>query len=336
MPPQRDSERTPPPSQRRDNVQCFIGFVILNLLLLILYVLTTRQAWLYHPGSGILTTLFTGIVVLGLIRECRKLTQAEAQPALADFVGVVGGALVTYVISVDLELGAVTASGLVGLLGALILPQQAVPVYCGSFVGMTSALLLAGYPDVLLAGGIAGGVYVLTTGILPGFGGKLGTIAFTGTVSTGLILQRRFIFTEIPEPPLSWAVVVCATAAAVLTYWLSVDRGHGPVIGSSVVGLLGGLLLPPWLPETGATLAVVAICASFTGMSSSSRIPDYLWMTLAGFITSIIFVFSMPILGGAGGKLGTIALGASMGTWALHQLLENVLPLSSSTAPRKS
>ena len=315
-----------PPSRRRPRAQCLSGFSVLSITLVILYSFATQQAWLRHAGSGLLLSLLLAFVLLTLIWESRTLTEAQPCPLLSkrtlqDFAGVVGGALITYLVSVDLGLGAVTASGLIGLLGALIFPQQAVPIYCGSFVGMSSSALLTNYPEMLLAGVAAGLIYNMAIGILDGFGGKLGTIAFAGAVITGLGLRRDFIVAAVPTSALAWAILLYATAAAVLTYWLSVTKKHGAVIGSSMVGLVGGLLLPVLDPQNGPLLAVVVICASFTGMSSPKRIPNYLWMTLAGIITGIFFIYSLPVLGGAGGKLGTIAFGAAMITWTLYSLL---------------
>ncbi len=322
--------RRPPASPRwRRRLPCLLGFVVLSAMLLTLYGFSVQQAWFLHPGSGLVVGLPLAAVLLALVRERDALLQAQSRsllcrPALLDFAGVVGGALVTYLLSVDLELGAVTASGLIGLLGALIFPKQAVPIYCGSFVGMSSVALLATYPEMLVAGMAAGLIYNLAASVLNGFGGKLGTIAFAAAVVTGLGLRREFIVAEIPSGPLAWQILLYATAAAVLTYWLSVTLKHGAVIGSSVVGLVGGLLLPALLPDQGPLLAVVVICASFTGMSSPDRIPNYLWMTLAGVITGLIFIYSLPVLGGAGGKLGTIAFGAAMATWAFRSLVVGV------------
>ena len=316
--------------QLSQRLQCGSGFTVLGIMLVILYGFSTHQAWLLHSGSGFLLSLLLAMVVLALIWESRTLAQIQpcsllSRPTLLNFIGVVGGALATYVLSVDMGLGAVTASGLIGLLGALIFPAQAVPIYCGSFVGMSSASLLVNNAEMLLASAAAGFVYNLAVGALDGFGGKLGTIAFTGAVITGLGLGRDFISLEIPATPLRWQILFYATAAAVLTYWLSITLKHGPVIGSSVVGLVGGLLLPAIEPQHGPLLAVVVICASFTGMSSPKRIPNYLWMTLAGIITGIFFIYSLPVLGGAGGKLGTIAFGASMIAWVFYTLINRII-----------
>ena len=79
-------------------------------------------------------------------------------------------------------LSPVVASCLVGLLGALIgywlnSEDLSMVIFAGSFVGMT-AVSLASFPIILLAGFACGILYVLTEPIFVGYGGKLGAIAF--------------------------------------------------------------------------------------------------------------------------------------------------------------
>lgn len=310
-------------------MQWVTGFAVLGIMVTVLYTLCAHQAWLLRPAGGVVVSALLAMVLLALVQETRMVSGVHPYPLLAksallNFGSVVGGGLATYMVSVDLGLGAVAASGLVGLLGAVILPQWAAAIYCGSFVGMVSPALLDCYSSVLLASVVGGVVYVLSAEALQGFGGKLGTIAFSGTVLAGLGLGCDFTPVPVLSGPVAWHVLLCATVAAVVTYWLSVDLGRGPVMGSSVVGLAGGLVLPAMAPQVGSLLAVVVICASFTGMTSQQRIPHHLWMTLAGMVTGIVFIYSLPVLGGAGGKLGTIAFGASMGTWAFRTLLGRI------------
>ena len=108
-------------------------------------------------------------------------------------------------------------------------------------------------------------------------------------------------------------IILVALIATPLTYYFNVIRGHGPVLASGFVGLLGGLILPI-VPEIGGTLAVVAICASFAGMSSKARCTGIWVLFVAGLFIGVIFIYSAPVFGGAGGKLGTIAFGSIMAT----------------------
>ena len=306
-----------------------IGLVTLSVTVLWLYIFTFYEAWVLHAPAGILVGLALPGLAITILQEyravptcSREYTFLSKENAL-NFVAVVVGALATYVISVDLSLGAVTASGLVGLLAGLIVPAYGVPAYCGSFVGMSSAQLLVNHTELGIAAMVAGVIYMLTTHTCAGIGGKLGTIAFAAAVLTGLSLQRAFLITPVPTWDIAWQIVLYAVLAAVITFWLSVYLKHGAVIASSVVGLVGGLLLPALYPDPlGNTLAVVVICASFTGMASPQRIPKLWHMAVAGLVTGVIFVYSMPILGGAGGKLGTIAFGAVMVVYGYMQLFE--------------
>ena len=313
-----------------ERIPWFTGLPILAVMTVVLFGLAAQQAWIAHPATGAATTLIVALLLLTLLREAQTLSEIEpstlvSAPAFYNFTGVVGGALTTFVLSVDLGLGAVVAAGVIGLLGALIFPEQGVPIYCGAFVGMVSPDLLNSLPHVMLAAVIAGLVFVLSTGVLDGFGGKLGTIAFTGTVVAPLLLQCEFCPADVPPVPVAWQIMATSVAAGVGTYWVSITLGHGAVVGSSVVGgVVAGLLLPAVLPETGPLLAVVAICASFTGMSSPKRIPNYLWMTLASVATGIVFIYTQPVLGGAGGKLGTIAFGSAMFAFTVKALLNQI------------
>ena len=82
-------------------------------------------------------------------------------------------------------------------------------------------------------------------------------------------------------------------------------------MASGTVGIAAGLLMPHYFPgDEGQTLAVMAMCASYAGMSGQARIPNLYLMALVGLFCGLIFIFSMPLAGGAGGKLGTIAFGA--------------------------
>ncbi|UPW00614.1 hypothetical protein M0R88_00580 [Halorussus gelatinilyticus] len=115
----------------------------------------------------------------------------------------VAGAVVTAVLSLRLDLGAVVGSALVGLAAGLGLPAVsgvsggtlAAAAFCASFVGMTSTGRLDGEARVALAGAVCGLVFVAVTAALAGAGGKLGTIAFVSCVTTagaeGLVVRLR-------------------------------------------------------------------------------------------------------------------------------------------------
>ena len=301
----------------------YVGFLILAALAALLFLFILFEAWVLHSLGGFLVALILLGLILALIREALHPTIKTSAAKIRDFslimVSHIAGAWLTFELSHTFGLGAVLASALIGLIGGIFFPQFGAPIFCGSFVGMCSAdVYIHGY-DVLLAGAFAGLVYILGREVLNGFGGKLGTIAFAGTLLTGLGLKRQFIISPVPPFELAWHIVLYAAIAAVLTYWLSVSFKWSPVCASAAVGLAGGLLLPLLHPVSGGMLAVVVFCASFTGMSAPERLPGISLMVMAGLFTGIIFLYSMPIFGGAGGKLGTIAFGSSLAVWGYRQ-----------------
>ncbi len=229
---------------------------------------------------------------------------------IGNFFAVFAGTLITYFLSVNIGLGPVVAAGLVGVLATLVTPKFDVPLYCGAFAGMASNVLLPTFFHISLAGIIAGLVFVLTKPVFNGFGGKLGTIAFTGCVLAALLTGRELGSDPVPGWDIGRLLVFYSILGALITFILNERLRHSPVISSGIIGLGAGLLLPVLHPATGDTLAVMVICASFAGMSSIERIPNELYICIAGFICALIFIYSSPYLGGAGGKLGTIAFGS--------------------------
>ncbi|MBP1987046.1 hypothetical protein [Halolamina salifodinae] len=92
---------------------------------------------------------------------------------------------------------------------------------------------------------------------------------------------------------------LAVVAGAVLTYWLSVDAGFGPVVASAVVGLAAGVALP--------RVDSAAYCGSFVGMVSPAVFPDAGLVVAAGAAAGALFVAARGAFDGFGGKLGTTA-----------------------------
>ena len=292
-----------------------LGFLLLSAMVLILFGFTTFEAWTAHWLGGILSSIILVGVVIAVAQEGKALfaAQTTVEPALESVLETLAcliGALASYTLAHDLGLGPVVAASVVGIAAHLIAPKYSVAVYCGSFVGMTSDLLLLTHAEVLLASLASGIVFYLTKPLFAGVGGKLGTLALIGTTLMSVSLNRIFLVAPLPDVQTALEILVITLIATPLTFYLSQAHGNGPVLASSVVGLIGGLVLHVIYPEMGTNLAVVAICASFAGMSSRERLPHFGWVLLVALFTGIAFTFSTPHLGGAGGKLGTIAFGA--------------------------
>lgn len=290
-----------------------LGFSILTFFAVMLIF----SGLLVAVNISVLISILISLIIIGLVfsqknewisnvYNNKEIFVLEKQDLL-NFLAVVGGTVITFILSNNLQLGAVVASSIVGIAATLIIPRYDVPTFCGSFVGMASITLLTTYFCVFLAGIIAGIVFVITKQVFNGFGGKLGTIAFIGCVFAALITRNSFLTDAVPNWQTGRLMIIYAVLGAVLTFIVSERLNHSAVISSGLIGVFAGLILPVVYPEIGVSLGVVVFCASFAGMSSLDRVHNELQMAIAGLFCGIIFMYTAPYLGGAGGKLGTIA-----------------------------
>lgn len=235
-----------------------------------------------------------------------------------DAVAVVAAATLTYVVSVNVGLGPVVASALVGLLAGLLTPRVDAAAYCGSFVGMASTGVFPAVEYLLFAGAVSAIAFVAAKGTFAGVGGKLGTLALFGCVTTVALTGADFAAGEALSLTAAASVVPVAALAAVATAVVSQRFGHGAVVGSALVGLVAGLLLPAF---GYGTLAAVTFCATFVGMSSRDRLRHEGYVALAGALSGLVFIAVATAFAGAGGKLGTIAFIACISVAGAERLL---------------
>ncbi len=292
----------------------FAGFAILAAMTLLLYGLSTVTALVINLLIGLLLLAAVLGILYKLFSELIHNTISKIQEKvfskenLKIFTAVFIGAVGTYALSIYAGLGPVLASGLVGVAAAIFLPKYAPAIFCGSFAGMSSSLLVPPFV-MLLAGGLAGILFVLSKNILNGFGGKFGTIAFSGVIAAALLTGKNITSTDVVGWDIGLLLVAFSITAAVITYSMSVRLKLGPVLASGMMGVMAGIFLPLIFPATGTSLSVMVFCASFIGMSAQNRIKNEIFIALAGIIAGLAFIYSAP-LQGAGGKLGTIAFGS--------------------------
>nr|MBC7246105.1 hypothetical protein [Chloroflexota bacterium] len=309
-----------------NKIASIIGFLFLAVLAFLVYGFAAYDAWVLQPIVGILLTLgFIGLLFT-LFNEGKGLPTAKmdalfTQKNLFNLLAVVIGAVLSHWINVDLKQGLVIGSAVVGLAAAVLFPDYAAPAYTGSFVGMAGTTLLPAYGHIIFAGIVAGIFYILTLAVFGGFGGKLGAIAASGCVFTAICLSTEFTHPAVPKWDVGQWLVLYSIIAGVLTYYLNNMRKQTPVMASSVVGLAAGILLPAIHGDVGKTLAVMAICASFAGMSNTKRIPNLVAMAFVGLSAALVYMFANPFIGGTGGKLGTIAFGSGMAIRGLIDLV---------------
>ena len=267
-----------------------------------------------------------------VLAEARQALRADGfeltRTDIGNAAAVAVAAPVTYALSVRVGVGPVVASALVGLCAHLLTETYDAPAYCGSFVGMATPAADADLGSVVAAGAAAAVVFVLAKRSFNGFGGKLGTTAFVGCLSVAAVGGLAPGTGPVPEPTAAAGLVVAAAVAALATFAVSVRLGHGPVVGSAVVGLVTGVACPPLLAG-GDAVATVAFCASFVGMAAPERIPTPGAMLLAGGAAGVAFVGAAPYFVGFGGKLGTIAFAACLATAGLLSLGRLLAPTGS-------
>jgi len=317
-----------------------IGALILAGKVTILFIASIFEALTSH-GLDITLFIFTVLLIIlsvGNINEIRYFLSKKELVSKTDedgekhseryinFMNIIGlsiGAVATFVLNHEVGLGAVLAAGIVGIFSTLFLPAYDAAIYCGAFIGMSSSEIFHGYGHILLAAFIAAIVYIATKYVFTGFGGKLGTIALIGVVVAVLLTEKEFLKVERPRWDIAPLLIIYSVLGAVVTYILNVRLRHGPVMSSAAIGVSAGLLLPRIYPEIGELLSIIVICASFAGMSSKERVPNEFYMTLAGIICAITFIYTFSYLGGAGGKLGTIAFGSVIVVSLLRRLLKS-------------
>ncbi|MHA1713801.1 MAG: hypothetical protein ACTSW4_07185, partial [Candidatus Ranarchaeia archaeon] len=254
---------------------------------------------------------------LGLYFEWKNiktlpLNHKRSRADFYNFLAVFLGAIFTFYMANYLSLGVVVAAAVTAICFDAIAPRYGVAAYSGAFIGMTEDLLFSRPETVLICAFLGGCIYVVTTDIFGGFGGKLGTIAFTSAILTVLGISSESIGPLIVPEGWIWLIILSSVFGAVITFYISVELRRGGVFASGFVGLLAGLLLPTFHHEIGNIVAITIFCASFAGMSTNKRFPHIGFLAIVGLVIGLSFIFSTTVFMGLGGKLGTIAFGSGI------------------------
>ena len=176
--------------KRHKAIRFFMIMIVMLLQLLFL-------AWIIKDKYEI--SNFTALMILGCIALLLLMGYKYLDLHHDDFkyeeivvvIWVPIGALLCFLINVHLNLGPVIAAGAIGTAASYLplinkksnyLKKLPVPIYCGTFIGMSSELILSSLSFVVVAGILAGIFLMLSKNIFLGIGGKLGTIAFASVV----------------------------------------------------------------------------------------------------------------------------------------------------------
>lgn len=102
-------------------------------------------------------------------------------------------------------------------------------------------------------------------------------------------------------------ILLVSVVSGITTYIVSNYLKRGGVIGSAIVTLVAGLMLPYFFPEIGGQLALAAACASYAGMISIENALNTLEMAIISLMTGILFIAASSAFAGIGGRLGAMA-----------------------------
>ncbi len=304
----------------------FIGFILISISAVSLFTFSVITAFSQrHFLISLSILLINALLLIDMFFQFKKekfhFLKLKQKDLLIIFFCIVGG-LAAYMINVYVGLGAIVASALIGLLGAILIPKYAVAIYCGSFVGMVSPLVLHDFYHVVLAAFMAGFILMLSEEVYQGYGGKLGATAFIPWIILTLSNNVQLTTPHALSIAIMFEILIYSSFAAFTTYVIAQRFKHDVVTSSSLVSLVAGLILPAIFQNNGTTFAAVAMSASFAGMSSKKVIRNEIQMLVVSILLGIMFVYSYCHFGGAGGKLGTLAF-ASVITFKGLEILTN-------------
>ncbi|MER2063579.1 MAG: hypothetical protein ABS873_02940 [Alkalibacterium sp.] len=263
--------------------------------------------------------VFLGVAALFLAKQLRIewhniKEQLKHPPSLTSrenlytVLALVAGAYITFIMNHQFGLGGVLASAAVGLASVYTFKKYAVAIYCGSFVGMACSLIFSNPLSFLFASLFAGLIFILAIDFFKGYGGKLGFIAFCGTVLSSTLFRSPLRTLEPLETQLYVPLFLIIIGAGMATYFLQDKFQLDAVSASALVGLVIAVLSP----NPGHIVVVAAFCATFTGMVSTERVKTYPEMFFLTLLTAILFISVAALFDGSGGKLGATAFLATV------------------------
>ena len=102
-------------------------------------------------------------------------------------------------------------------------------------------------------------------------------------------------------------IIIMATIGTLATHLLSKHLQIDTVTSASIVGIISGLTSYILAKEKCYRYSEAIYCGTFTGMTSLMFFTNGIDALIAGIVTGIVFVLSLNIFKGFGGKLGSIA-----------------------------
>lgn len=158
--------------------------------------LIVKEKYKSDNFTAILSVVFISLLILFGHRYLDLHHEEFAYEKFSVVIWVPIGAVLCYQLKIYTDLNSVLSAGIIGTIASFIpdlneesnyLKDLPPAIYCGVFVGMSSAEITPSIGVVLFAGIVAGVFFLLSKNLFIGIGGKLGTIAFVGVAVVSVV-----------------------------------------------------------------------------------------------------------------------------------------------------
>jgi hypothetical protein len=175
----------------------FIMLAVFFLLQSAFIILIAKEYFDLSSTVAFISIIFFSILLAIGYQHIDLHDEKHVYEDISVLIWVPFGAVVCYLLTIHGELSGVLSAGIVGTLASFIpsinpksnyLQQIPAPIYCGSFIGMSSITIAPSIYFVITAGLVSGLIFMLSKSLFIGVGGKLGTVAFAGVVVASLLL----------------------------------------------------------------------------------------------------------------------------------------------------
>jgi len=175
------------------NTLCFLLISSAHITFLALIIKESTNSFIIF-----LMSLFIIVLAFVYFKLFKKIKKEIFKPyKLHIIIFTITGAILTYLININLGLGPVIGAGIIGTIASFIptifkkttiLKELPIACYCGSFIGMSSPVV-TDIKTIIFGGLITGIILIFSQNSFQGFGGKLGTLAFLGVTLSSLIIS---------------------------------------------------------------------------------------------------------------------------------------------------
>jgi len=291
-----------------------------------LYFLTLYSSFKENKIIFILTLIIVISIIYSIIKEFKSIKKSVLKIKdlnLKDVLFVFLGGLLAYLFNIYLGQGAIIAASLVGIIGYGLFSKYAIQLYTGAFVGMVSPEVYHDFYHIILASFIAGVIFALGKNTFNGFGGKLGATAFTSWIIIYYMCNIELLTPELNIEN-NYYLIIISFLGTLLTFLFSQYYNKNVVAVSSIISLIGALILPEIIYNYDHNYSLILMTATFAGMSSDKRVKNIFEMIAISLFVAVIFVYSYSHFGGGGGKLGTIAFGAVLSSYGIKNIVNKI------------